>query len=163
MSGLLDETIIALKVLSKLRDYDSNQYRLNVVAGKFVIGRTWTFSSLTRMLTGQKRSRTVEHCKKMFDDSQYILNMNLQSTYLDIPDPSEVTSVQQEKARSIITTVKNLSEEIEKALLGLEALQETYAGDSTICARLDLIRVQGQRMILMIANHVEKVEKLLSQ
>ena len=161
MSGLLDETIISLKVLSKFRDYDTLHYRLNVVSGNFVIEKAGILSGFTRMMTGQSRSRTIDHIKKVFDDSQYLLQMNLQSAYLDIPEPASITNVQQEKARSILLTIKILSEEIERALKGLEALEETYGGDSTVCSRIELIRVHGQRMILTIADHVEKVEKQL--
>jgi hypothetical protein len=157
MSSLLEDIVLNLKVIAKLSDHRNEQFKLNVGTGEPVIQKITFFSPITRFFSGESRSKTLEFVTKTFQNCHHLVDMYLNSTYMEINKAKTISQYQKSKAQEILTSLQSLSTELENSIGGLDALKETYTNDCTISARIEILKVKAQRMILTIAQAVEQV------
>lgn len=161
MAYLLEDTILKLKVISKITDYDSKCYRINVSTGKPIIQKIGFFSWVSRAITGESRVNTVDYIVKVFRQCSDLVHITITSTNMVLPPNEPITTYQRDKATNIVASLRALSIELENSIGGLGAVQEAYVEDSTVCAQVELLKAKAQRMIIRISRKVEDTDRQL--
>jgi hypothetical protein len=162
MSSLMEDTLLNLKVISKLTEYDCNSYRINVLTGRPVIQKIGVFSWVSRAFSGESRLKTVEYLSKVFRQCDDLVQITICSTKMVLPPNVPLTVYQRDKAANMIASLRTLSQELENSIGGLEAVQGTYQGDSTVSSQIELLISQAQSMIIRIARKVEETDAQLA-
>ena len=154
MAIFMDEMILNLKVIGRLTD----KCTLNVSTGEPVIQQVGFVSSVVRFLSGESRTKTLEFVQKTFQTCESMVGMTLNSTFLQMSKSELITSYQRSRALEMVASLSAVSLALESSIKGLNALGGCYKDDFTICAKLDILKTKGERLVLSIAQSIERVE-----
>lgn len=140
MSRLMDDAILKLKVISKLADYEHGRYKLNVQSGNPIIERVTLASSFFRYFSGESRYKTIFYVNKIYFECEQLVALYIDSKSLDF-----------EK----ILSLQEVGAELEASIPGLEKLKLTYTADSTVSARIDILKARVWRLVSKIEECVQ--------
>lgn len=157
---LMDLLLFNLKVIGKLSEHNTDQFKLNVCSGEAKIEELGFFSALKRSLNGESRTKSVEYLTKTYQTCHQLMHMYLTSTFLTVD--GKVTNYQFNKATDILIALKSLSKELEVSICGLKAFKKSYEKDTSIGAKIDLLVVKANRMILNIHSAIEQAQTNLN-
>ena len=160
---MLESTLLQLKVIAKLADYDSKDIKLNVRTGEPIIKRSTIFSSIIRFIQGESRVATMTYIVKTFQNCNHIIELYFNSTFLQLSESMEITEYQYKKATDILLALKSLSDALEDSIKGLDTLRTLYLQDCTVCAKLEILKKKAQRMIINIAHTIERTDHCLNK
>lgn len=155
----MEELLLKLKVIGKLSSHDNSECKLRGVTGNHPsVDPGFKFGFLSRWWNGDSSESTVQFITRTFYDCAQLVDLNTQSTFLYITESrsDDVSEYQRVKANEIIITLVAISKELEKAIEGLDILQTTYKNDYRVTGKLDIQKVKAQRIIIKIAEHVER-------
>ena len=155
---LTEDLILNLKVIAKLAEHETGKYRLNVRTGEPIIEKNGVFSFLTRFVNGESRVKTIDFITKTYHNCSHVVDLFLNSTFLQMSNPT-ITGYQSKKASDIVVCLGTIASELEQSFSGLDALKQAYTEDFTTCAKIDILQVKAQRMILQIAECVEQTKR----
>lgn len=136
----MDNAILKLKVISKLADYEHGQYKLNVQSGDPIIERVTLMSSFMRYFSGESRYKTIFYVNRIYFECEQLVDLYIDSRSLDF-----------EK----ILSLQEVSVELETSVPGLEKLKLTYSADSTVSARIDILKGRVKRLVAKIEECIQ--------
>lgn len=159
--SITDDVLLQLKVIASLSDFRDGGFRLEVGSGEPVIARNTRFSAISRFFAGESRSRTLKFVSRTYNICAQVVEMHLASTYLNMHKSRDVTEYQIRKACEITSLLSTMSKELESSLKGLTSLKIVYEGDHGVSAKIDLLTDKANRLILAIAQSVERTNAFM--
>lgn len=138
----LNRTVINLKVLAALRPGE----RLSMHDACFVVQRNRWWQPLVRWWGADTRWRTLEAVNRVVNDAIRIMQVHTrrhraehQQAPAAEPAPSSPSEPAAETLLEARTVVLSLAVELTESLRGVTNLRETYLGDRTFVAHVDVL------------------------
>lgn len=151
MANLIDDNVIALRIIAKLGGQDNRGAKLYLNKGGPSIHRPGWLSWLYRGTYGESRDTTFKHVEKVFSTTFQLIDMLLNCAFLE----DSRSAYQKQKMNETLDTLSTLSRELDAALGGVEAMLEIYASDGAFTSKLEVLQSKAQRTILNTEQAVE--------
>lgn len=160
MVNLVDENIVALRIIAKLGSQDNKGAKLYLRGHGPRIHHPGWFSWLYRGSYGESREAAYKHIEKVFSVSFQLIDMLLSSACLEeMSKSSPMSSYQQLKMSETLGTLAILSRELDAALAGIDSLLELYSRDGAFTSKLEVLKSKAQRVVLNTEQDVEQRRK----
>jgi hypothetical protein len=159
MVNLVDENVVALRIIAKLGTQDNKGSKLYLHSGGPSIHRPGWFSWLYRGSYGESREATYKHVEKVFSTTFQLVDMLLNSTYLESAELQDVSNYQRQKMGETLDTLELLQRELDAALCGVDAMLGLYAHDGAFTSKLEVLKSKALRAVLRTAKAVEEHRK----
>jgi hypothetical protein len=157
MVNLVDDNIIALRIIAKLGSQDNRGSKLYLKGSTPSIHRPGWFSWAWRLGYGESRRTTYKHIESVFSATFQLIEMTLSSTYLETHEA--LSAYQKQKMNETLETLALLSRELDAALAGVDATLELYSYDGAFTSKLEVLKSKAQRFILNTEHAVERHRK----
>jgi hypothetical protein len=117
-------TLVNLKILGQI----DNGTKLSTRTPEFVLDEYTRFQSIIRFMHGDDRAITMIKIEHLLKNVQTIVKQLMSKDF--VPDKNaEMLSY---------LNLDNMRVDIDKAIVGLEKLKDTYKDDKTTCAKLEI-------------------------
>ena len=156
--SIYEQIVLKLKVIGKLADQNNKDCKLTLRGTDPGLDAPGSFTWITRWFSGDGKDSTVQFITRTLAECSELIYLNVHSTFLTVTE-SNVTEYQRQKASDTINVLQSVSLELERAVEGIESLKKTYKDHSTTHAKLDIQKTNGQRLVMVIANEMEKCSK----
>lgn len=155
MSNLIDETVIALRIIAKLGVSANKGCKLYLKGNEPCIHRPGLFSWLYRGGYGESRSSTYNHVERVASTTFQLMEMLLNSVFLEDQQNQKPSTYQKQKSNETLDNLALLSRELDAALAGIDAMLDVYRQDGAFSSKLEVLKSKTQRVILTTQQAVE--------
>lgn len=155
MKKILDELLINLKILSKIKENGKISTKNNRIELESNSKLQWVW----RIIYGDSRMKTINFLKKIINNTIDTSNNLMNSTYFHIKKIKKSITEHEEKThQEYFFILKEIVNELKNSIKGLVNLQQTYLKDAYITSNIDILITSINNQIIIIESNLKKIE-----
>ncbi len=156
MNQLIEKNLVQLKILGKI----PASGKIVTTNNNVLLEKDSIFQGLWRALRFDSRQESVRSIKEIIFDTMDITNNMIQSSFLNIyiiKESENITQFEKEEFDRLFLLLKQYAQELKNVIIGLKHLQDTYAEDADIVAKIEVILDHVRYQIVQIEQKLYEI------
>lgn len=156
MNQLIEKNLVQLKILGKI----PASGKIVTTNNNVLLEKDSIFQGLWRALRFDSRQESVRSIKEIIFDTMDITNNMIQSSFLNIyiiKESENITQFEKEEFDRLFLLLKQYAQELKNVIIGLKHLQDTYAEDADIVAKIEVILDHVRYQIVQIEQKLDEI------
>jgi len=156
MSKLVDDSIVNLKLISRIEENIKVTTRNNIIESQ----TSFLPECISRYFNGEDRAKSLGIIRSIIYTAIELSDSEMNSTNMNIYDikADDVTRFEMDQFYNSCNTLKHFSIGFDESTKGIKNFQKTYTDDGNIVSNIEVLLKKIQKQITKIERKLEQVK-----